>query len=100
MQFGLRTLLFVVLLLGMLVLSYPLLFKPLNEQVLVYNAPFRLVAQLGLDPTRPLVTPLQKGARLTLDASVDYQACDDRVCYLPESIPLRWTVTLAPTPRP
>jgi len=32
MQFGLRTLLFVVLLLGMLVLSYPLLFKPLNQQ--------------------------------------------------------------------
>jgi Tfp pilus assembly protein PilO len=32
MQFGLRTLLFVVLLLGMLVLSYPLLFKPLNAQ--------------------------------------------------------------------
>jgi len=32
MQFGLRTLMFVVLLLGMLVLSYPLLFKPLNQQ--------------------------------------------------------------------
>jgi Tfp pilus assembly protein PilO len=32
MQFGLRTLLFVVLLLGMLVLSYPLLFKKLNQQ--------------------------------------------------------------------
>jgi Tfp pilus assembly protein PilO len=32
MQFGMRTLLFVMLLLGMLVLSYPLLFKPLNKQ--------------------------------------------------------------------
>lgn len=32
MQFGMRTLLFVVLLLGMLVLSYPILFKPLNER--------------------------------------------------------------------
>ena len=32
MQFGLRTLLFVMLLLGMLVLSYPLLFKKLNQQ--------------------------------------------------------------------
>jgi len=32
MQFGLRTLLFVVLLLGMLVSSYPLLFKRLNDQ--------------------------------------------------------------------
>ncbi|HSV16482.1 MAG TPA: type 4a pilus biogenesis protein PilO [Tepidisphaeraceae bacterium] len=32
MQFGLRTVLYVVLVLGMLVMSYPLLFKPLNEQ--------------------------------------------------------------------
>jgi Tfp pilus assembly protein PilO len=32
MQFGWRTFLFVVLLLGMLVLSYPLLFKPLKDQ--------------------------------------------------------------------
>jgi Tfp pilus assembly protein PilO len=32
MQFGMRTLLFVMLLLGMLVFSYPLLFKPLNQQ--------------------------------------------------------------------
>src|ERR1039458_2941860 len=34
MQFGPRTLIFVVLLLAMLVLSYPLLFKPLNQQKL------------------------------------------------------------------
>jgi Tfp pilus assembly protein PilO len=32
MQFGWRTFLFVVLLLAMLVLSYPLLFKPLNDE--------------------------------------------------------------------
>src|ERR1044072_5935280 len=32
MQFGLRTLMFVVLLLAILVLSVPLLFKPLQEQ--------------------------------------------------------------------
>jgi DsbC/DsbD-like thiol-disulfide interchange protein len=75
-------------------------FKPLNEQVLVYNAPFRLVAQFGVDPARPAVTPLQRPTPLTLIASLDYQACDDRVCYLPESVPLRWTVTPAPTPRP
>ncbi len=32
MQFGLRTLMFVILLLAMVVLSYPLLFKPANAQ--------------------------------------------------------------------
>jgi hypothetical protein len=75
-------------------------FKPLNEQVLVYDSPFRLVAQIVLDPARPFVTPLQRPASLALNASLDYQACDDRVCYLPESVPLRWTVTLLPTTAP
>jgi DsbC/DsbD-like thiol-disulfide interchange protein len=75
-------------------------FKPLNEQVLVYNAPFRLTAQLGLDPSKPLVTPLQRPTSISLEASLDYQACDDRVCYLPESVPLRWPVTILPSRRP
>jgi hypothetical protein len=84
-------------------LEYPkptlYVFKPLNEQVLVYAAPFRLVAQLGLDPRRAVVTPLGP-SEIPLAASLEYQACDDRVCYLPESVPLRWTVTLLPSPRP
>jgi hypothetical protein len=70
-------------------------FKPLNEQVLVYDAPFKLVAQVGLDPRRGTISPLDR-SEMPLAASLDYQACDDRVCYLPESIPLRWTVTLLP----
>jgi len=73
----------------------PYTFKPLNEQVLVYDGPFALVAQIGLDPHKPFVVPLQR-INLTLTASFDYQACDDRVCYLPESVPLRWALTTAP----
>ena len=84
-------------------LEYPkpslYLFKPLNEQVPVYDTPFKLVAQIGLDPRRAVVTPLGP-SEIPLATSLDYQACDDRVCYLPESIPLRWTVTLLPSRRP
>lgn len=72
-------------------------FKPLNEQVLVYSQPFQLVAQLAHDATRAVMTPLQRPQSVTLNASLDYQACDDRVCYLPESVPFRWTVTIPPT---
>ena len=72
-------------------------FKPLNEQVLVYAQPFQLTAQLAHDATRLLVTPPQRPQSATLNASLDYQACDDRVCYLPESVPFRWTVTIPPT---
>jgi len=71
-------------------------FKPLNEQVPVYDAPFRLMAQIALDASRPIVTPLRRPLPVTLKASLDYQACDARFCYLPESLPLRWTVTSTP----
>jgi hypothetical protein len=27
---------------------------------------------------------------------LEYQACDDKICYNPESIPLSWTLTLLP----
>jgi hypothetical protein len=68
-------------------------FKPLNERVPVYDSPFRLVGQVALDPSKPFVAQ-QWPASLALNAVLDYQACDDRVCYLPESVPLRWTLML------
>ncbi|HEV8393342.1 MAG TPA: protein-disulfide reductase DsbD domain-containing protein [Vicinamibacterales bacterium] len=70
-------------------------FKPLNEQVPAYDAPFRLIAQIVLDTSKPIVTP-RRPLPVTLKASLDYQACDNRFCYLPESIPLQWTITSTP----
>lgn len=70
----------------------PFVFKPLNETVPVYDAPFRLVAQLGLDPATPAAGAPPTRNEIVLNASFDYQACDDRFCYLPESVPLRWTI--------
>ena len=72
-------------------------FKPLNETQPVYQAPFRL--QVGMTIG---IEPSSTGAdsTITITGALDYQACDDRVCYLPESVPLRWTVTLPPRPAP
>ena len=63
----------------------PYLFAPLDETVLVYSAPFRLVRDIT--PAR-----MAPGSRLRLTASVEYQACDDSVCYVPVSVPLAWTL--------
>lgn len=71
-------------------------FKPLNEQVPVYDAPFRLEARIALDASRPLIRTVRRPLPVTLKATLDYQACDDRYCYLPESVPLRWTITSTP----
>ena len=71
-------------------------FKPLNEEVPVYDTPFRLVAQVVLDAARPHLVPLRRPLPVTLKGSLDYQACDQRYCYLPESLPLRWTILAIP----
>ena len=36
---------------------------------------------------------------VTLTGRLDYQACDDEICFNPASIPLTWTITVAPLDR-
>ena len=58
-----------------------------GEKVPVYEKPFRLVDEITL--ARSL-----KADTLTLTGTVKYQACDDRVCFIPASIPVGWTIAL------
>ena len=64
-------------------------FKPLNEQVLVYSDPFTLQMNVVVGAIPP------RTARLKITGTLSYQACDDRVCYLPESVPLEWNLLVA-----
>jgi Disulphide bond corrector protein DsbC len=57
-------------------------FEPLNESQLVYSKPFRIVQD---------ITPARKGP-LTIKGTLRYQACDDKVCFRPTSVPVEWTV--------
>jgi hypothetical protein len=65
-------------------------FKPLKETQPVYQAPFRL--QIGMTIGNIESPSARTDSTITITGALDYQACDDRVCYLPESIPLRWTM--------
>jgi len=65
-------------------------FKPLNETQPVYQKPFRLQAGMTIGAVGP--SAAEANSTITIAAALDYQACDDHVCYLPESIPLRWTM--------
>jgi hypothetical protein len=67
-------------------------FAPLNERVKVYSAPFRLTREVTL-ATRPGAAPASGTASgVVISGRLDYQACDDKVCYLPQTLPLTWTV--------
>jgi len=75
--------------------SYPsseiYFFKPLNERVPTYQKPFMV-----LDGQASTRNALKDQTSLTFGGALNYQACDDRLCYDPVALPLSWTVGLKP----
>jgi hypothetical protein len=69
-------------------------FKPLNEHVAVYQRPFRIVQDLEIDPSPQAAAALNDRAEMTIAGTLAYQACDDKVCFTPQSVPLTWTIGL------
>ena len=69
-------------------------FKPLNEHVQVYQQPFRIVQDILIDPSPQGQAALKGVSSLTIKGLLSYQACDDKLCFTPQSVPLTWMVTL------
>ena len=59
-----------------------------DEKVPVFQKPFRLTQDVTLDKSA------KAGSTVTVSGTVNYQACDDRVCYAPESSPVSWTIAV------
>ena len=57
-----------------------------DEKVPVFQKPFRLTQDAILDKSA------KSGSIVTVAGTVNFQACDDRVCYPPESVPVSWSV--------
>ena len=74
-------------------------FEPLDERVPVYQRPFRLVQELVVEGSPEAAAQLAELDALTLTGRLDYQACDDAVCFNPASVPLIWTLTVQPLDR-
>ena len=72
----------------------PYLFKPLNEEMLVYRTRFRVVRDITAGETAAQQAALRERSRLTIKGTLEYQACDATVCYLPLSIPFERTVSV------
>jgi Thiol:disulfide interchange protein DsbD, N-terminal len=69
-------------------------FKPLNEHVQVYQRPFRIMQDVLIDPSPQGLAALKDVSSLTIRGVLNYQACDDKLCFTPQSVPLTWTVSL------
>src|SRR5258708_35952899 len=59
-----------------------------DEKVPVFQKPFRLTQDATLDKSA------KPGSTVTVAGTVHFQACDDRVCYPPDAVPVSWTVAV------
>jgi hypothetical protein len=67
----------------------------IHETVPVYAAPFRVLQTVTLAAANTIEPLLDPDRRLMIHGKFRYQACDDRECFVPESIPVQWTVRVA-----
>ncbi len=74
-------------------------FKPLDERVEVYSKPFRLTRDVTLLATPEAQKQLAAMSSVTITGALEYQACDDRVCFNPARVPVSFTVALKPLDR-
>ena len=71
-------------------------FVPLDERVPAYQKPFTLASEVVIDATAEARKAFAGATELVLRGALDYQACDDKICYNPVSLPLSWRMPLKP----
>ena len=65
--------------------SEKLFFAPLKETQHVYSKSFRVAQPI-------IVTADVSREPLTITGTVRYQACDDAICYVPQTVAVKWIV--------
>ncbi|MCH2347036.1 MAG: redoxin domain-containing protein [Pseudomonadales bacterium] len=69
-------------------------FEPLDEHVPVYQERFMLLQEIVMNADAEAETIMAELDALTLSGTLEYQACDDEICFLPQSIPVSFTLAL------
>ncbi|HTR39294.1 MAG TPA: protein-disulfide reductase DsbD domain-containing protein [Bryobacteraceae bacterium] len=79
--------------------SEKLYLKAIDETVPAYRNHFRITRDITIAQEDKLKPAVDSAGRLTVEGSLRYQACDDRVCYIPQTLPLKWTFQYQPLDR-
>jgi hypothetical protein len=69
-------------------------FKPLDERVEVYSKPFQLKRDVTLRATPEVQKLLGAMTSVTITGALEYQACDDTVCFNPARVPISLTLNV------
>lgn len=66
--------------------------EAIKESVPVFDGHFRLSREVTIADEKTVRPLLDAGGNLVIEGVFKYQACDDRQCFLPASLPVKWTV--------
>jgi len=67
-------------------------FKELDEKVETYGKPFTLVQDVAILATPAARQALAASPTVRISGRLEYQACDDKVCYAPTRIPISFVL--------
>jgi hypothetical protein len=67
-----------------------------DEALTGYTGPIRVTVDVSLGTRLELAPVLETGGILQIAGTLRLQACDNRMCWTPEAIPLAWRIALRP----
>jgi hypothetical protein len=84
--------------------NYPrekVLYLPaIKERVPVFEGTFRITQDVKVSSVAEFSNSLgTDGKTFTINGRLDYQACDKKICYLPNSVPVHWQLQVLPLDR-
>ncbi len=68
--------------------------EAIDETVPVYHGSFQVIRDIRADGARVFVDALKDLEKIEIQGEFKYQACDDKRCYFPATVPLKWTFPL------
>lgn len=77
------------------------LFMPaVKERVPVFEGMFRIQQDVKVSSAAEFSSPLgTEGKTLTIHGTLRYQACDEKTCFLPNTVPVEWRLNVLPLDR-
>jgi peroxiredoxin len=71
-------------------------FEPLDDTQPVYEEPLKLIQEIYMDGSLEAQGLVRGQDSVTITGTLDYQACEENICYIRSSVPLSWTMELRP----
>jgi len=79
--------------------SKVLYLEAIRERVPVFEGKFRIMQDVTVTRSPDFFRSLGSGTTITIGGELFYQACDQKVCYPPTAVPVKWQLRVVPLDR-